>query len=116
MTRLVIETERHGDVAVVRLTGELDLSTQHLLADALAEPLSAERPRIVVDTARLSFCDSSGLWQLINCQRQAEARGGGLRLIGVHGIMARLLVITQLVDQFPPYGTLERACQWSTLP
>ncbi|NUW32657.1 STAS domain-containing protein [Nonomuraea sp. SMC257] len=115
MARLVIDMERHGDVDVVRLTGELDMSSKHLLTTALAGPLAAERPRIVLDMAGLRFCDSSGLWQLIDSQRRAESRGGGLRLAGVRGVLARLLTITQLVDQFPPYGSLEDACHWSSL-
>jgi hypothetical protein len=47
---------------------------------------------------------------MILTQRQAERRGGYLRLIGVHGPLARLLTLGGLVDTFPPYADLRQAC------
>ncbi|NRQ37377.1 STAS domain-containing protein [Nonomuraea sp. NN258] len=93
MTGLSIITERHDGFVVVRLAGELDHGNRLPLVRAL-ERLLGDTPRIVVDTSGLRFCDSHGLWTLIACQRRAEARGGGLRLIGVHGPLARLLIVT----------------------
>lgn len=51
---------------------------------------------------------------MIASQRRAESSGGALRLIGVHGMLARLLTLTQLVDLFPPYAGLEQALRWSS--
>ncbi|MEU6798135.1 STAS domain-containing protein [Nonomuraea wenchangensis] len=65
-----------------------------------------------VDAEELGFCDSHGLWVLIDAQRRAEKRGGALRLIGVQGTLARLLTVTQLVDLFPPYSDLSHASSW----
>ncbi|MDR8412823.1 STAS domain-containing protein [Nonomuraea sp. 3-1Str] len=103
---------RHSGVDVVRLVGELDGHTLGRFAAALEPLLAAPRPRVVVDVTGLGFCDSGGLRELLGLQRRAESAGGALRLIGVHGSLARLLTVAQLVDRFPPYDSLEHACSW----
>ncbi|MBE1592317.1 STAS domain-containing protein [Nonomuraea angiospora] len=112
MTQLTITIKQRPRFALLGLEGELDRQTQPALLHALDPLLTASRPRIVVDTAQLEFCDSHGLWVLIDAQRRAEKRGGALRLIGVHGSLARLLTITQLVSLFPPYSDLAHASAW----
>ncbi|MBB5783762.1 STAS domain-containing protein [Nonomuraea jabiensis] len=114
MTQLTITIKQRPRFALLGLAGELDHQTHLTLLHALDELLTASRPRIVVDTAQLEFCDSHGLWVLIEAQRRAEKRGGALRLIGVQGSLARLLTVTQLVDLFPPYSDLTHASAWPT--
>ncbi|GAA2699052.1 hypothetical protein GCM10010412_095260 [Nonomuraea recticatena] len=112
MTQLTITVDRRPGCSLVSLAGDLDLRTRPSVVDALDRlVLGEEVPRIVIDASELGFCDSYGLWTLYHAQRQAEARGGCLRLFGVHGMLARLLTITQMVDQFPPYADLAQACR-----
>ncbi|MEV0198732.1 STAS domain-containing protein [Nonomuraea sp. NPDC050691] len=114
MTELTISTERHPHSDLVRIAGDLDRTTHDQLTATLQPLVSLHRPRIIVDAAKLSFCDSGGVRKLIDSQRQAESTGGGLRLIGVHGYLARLLTVAHLVDVFPPYGSFEHANRWPT--
>ncbi|NUO98308.1 MAG: STAS domain-containing protein [Nonomuraea sp.] len=102
MTELSIDVQRFPGCHVVHLDGTLDRATRAPLARTFARLLRADRPRIVVDVTDLASCDSCGLSALITGQRQAEARGGALRLIGVHGPLARLLAATRLALRFPP--------------
>ncbi|MFB4274568.1 STAS domain-containing protein [Nonomuraea sp. MTCD27] len=112
MTELAITVRQRPGFHLVQLEGELDSTTQLPLSQTFNELLTEAPPKIVVDAARLAFCDSSGLWTLITGQREAEDRGGGLRLIGVHGPLARLLSVTRLVDMFPSYASLDQAAHW----
>ncbi|MFG1948452.1 STAS domain-containing protein [Nonomuraea sp. NPDC048826] len=112
MTRLSIAVDRHSGYSVVSLDGELDRSTRQALSLSLDGLLDREEFRLVVDTGQLLFCDSRGLWPLIAGQLEAEGAGGALRLIGVHGALARLLTVRHLVDRFPPYETLAQAARW----
>ncbi|MFC7584928.1 STAS domain-containing protein [Nonomuraea antimicrobica] len=116
MTVLSIDVRRLPGCHVVRLGGELDRLTRLTLAEKLTELLAADRPRIVVDVTDLVFCDSCGLWTLISTQRRAEERGGAFRLVGVHGPLARLLTITDLVSLFPRYDSLAEATTWPGPP
>jgi anti-anti-sigma factor len=110
MARLVLHIDEHRDCRVLRLDGELDIETGTDFLRACTHLLECGQTNIIVDTSGLSFCDCSGLGAMIKTQRQAERRGGYLRLIGVHGALARLLTVGELVDTFPPYTDLRQAC------
>jgi anti-anti-sigma factor len=111
MTHLSISVDHRHDFSVVSLAGDLDRASEPALCRALDHALTRRPPKIIIDAAGLGFCDSRGLWALITRQRHAETRGGSLRLIGVHGPLATLLTITQLVDMFPPYAGLDQAAR-----
>ncbi|MGI5290958.1 STAS domain-containing protein [Nonomuraea polychroma] len=66
--------------------------------------------KIVVEVSRLVFCGCTGLGAFIAAKRQAEQRGGYLRLVGVQRQLAKLLRLAELVDTFPPYADLRHAC------
>ncbi|MEU5864024.1 STAS domain-containing protein [Nonomuraea sp. NPDC047529] len=112
MTQLAITIDQRPGFSLVGLDGELDHQTRPDLLRVFDRLLDSPAPRIVIDTRELVFCDSHGLWALISGQRRAEQRGGAVRLIGVHGPLARLLITTQLVDLFPPYASLTQAGSW----
>ncbi|WP_431921032.1 STAS domain-containing protein [Nonomuraea jabiensis] len=109
-TQLALRVDDHQGVCVLRLNGELDLATKPLFTHACARLLAHGQAKIVVDVSELGFCDCTGLSALIAEQQQAEQRGGYLRLVGVHGPLARLLTLAELVDAFPPYTDLRQAC------
>ena len=112
MTYLSISVDHRRDFSVVSLAGDLDRASEPTFCHALDHALTRHPPKIIIDAAGLGFCDSRGLCALITHQRHAETHGGSLRLIGVHGPLARLLTITQLVDMFPPYTGLDQAAHW----
>jgi anti-sigma B factor antagonist len=90
----VITSEHVGDIAVVRVTGELDSTHCARLAEALDACLSAGRVHLVVDASRMTFCDSMGLRTVVDYSERAQEAGGALRLAAVHGAVARLLELT----------------------
>ncbi|WP_327584649.1 STAS domain-containing protein [Nonomuraea sp. NBC_00507] len=108
--RLALQVDDYHGVTVLRLNGELDLGTGEAFTRACAQLLVRDQVKIVVDVSGLGFCDCSGLSAFIAEQREAERRGGYLRLLGVHGSLARLLTLTDLLDAFPPYTDLRQAC------
>ncbi|WP_188196626.1 STAS domain-containing protein [Nonomuraea sp. SYSU D8015] len=112
MTQLTITVEQRPGFSLVALDGVLDHQTRPGLLRVFDQLVDEPTPRIVINTRDLGFRDSHGLWVLVSGQRRAEERGGAVRLIGVHGVLARLLTITQLVDLFPPYASLAQAAAW----
>ncbi|MGP3965728.1 STAS domain-containing protein [Nonomuraea sp. 3N208] len=107
---LALRVDDRRGVSVLHLDGELDLATEPVFLDTCAQLLAGGQVKIVVDVSRLRFCDCTGLNALLAEQRQAEQRGGYLRLIGVQRPLARLLTLAELVDAFPPYADLRQAC------
>ncbi|MEW9555972.1 STAS domain-containing protein [Nonomuraea sp. NPDC050783] len=100
MADLDVEVVRGEARALVRVTGDLDKLTAPLLKESLARLFAEGRVHIVIDAALLDFCDSSGLWTLVEHQRRVAAHAGSLRLVGVQGVMRRVLEVTGLRNAF----------------
>jgi anti-sigma B factor antagonist len=64
-----------GDSVVVTARGELDMLTQEQLDKAVTAELSAAPVRLVLDLRGVTFVCCSSLRLLIECLRQAAARG-----------------------------------------
>ncbi|GAA2684158.1 STAS domain-containing protein [Nonomuraea recticatena] len=100
MAELTVAVERSPGAAIVSLHGDLDKVSAPVLREQLVL-LHGERVHtIVIDAAGLAFCDSSGLWVLIEHQRLVREHGGSLRLTGVHGVLRRVLDVTGLNAAF----------------
>ncbi len=74
-----VEVQRHGDVAIVEPSGELDVATVQTLRAILEEIKSAGR--LVLDLRGLSFIDSSGLHLLVALHQRAQRDGFQLALV-----------------------------------
>ncbi|MEU2511569.1 STAS domain-containing protein [Streptomyces syringium] len=99
-TRLVAlpASREQAEQAVLRLTGELDLDSEAVLAAAMTELLESGRRWIVLDCSQLTFCDSRGMNSLLGAQQRARAVGGGIALAAVGGHVGHVLALTG-VDQ-----------------
>jgi anti-sigma B factor antagonist len=96
---LALEVRHRAGSVVVRVTGDLDISTAFELRDLLADILSEGPPsELVLDLLGLHSVDSTGLdvFQLA----QARARAGGFRFVlaNPNTLVSALLEIRGLVD------------------
>ncbi|MFD9571967.1 STAS domain-containing protein [Streptomyces sp. NPDC059982] len=104
-------TARHtaGDLALTRITGELDIATApHLRAQALALIEQGHR-HLILDLGAVTFCDSSGFNALVGILRCAKTVGGSLVLAAVPDRLARLLDLTGLSTLLPTHPTATHA-------
>jgi anti-sigma B factor antagonist len=94
---LSIELSDAG-VPIVRVTGELDISTVAQLCRAIAAAATALKPpRLVVDLMALDFCDSTGLRALIGAIKEVQVLGGKAVLaVEPGGMLERLLDLSGL--------------------
>src|SRR4051795_2141533 len=86
------------DRVVVRLTGEADLSTAPLIADALAQAGRLGTRQVVVDVAAARFWDCSGLHALMAFTSEMEEAGRSCRLVGAPACTRRLIALARLAD------------------
>ncbi|MYS89757.1 MULTISPECIES: STAS domain-containing protein [Streptomyces] len=107
--RLLVEVREEGSNAVVTPAGELDHHTADLLREPLEDCLAKGFKRLVIDCARLEFCDSTGLNVLLGARLKAEAAGGGVALAGMQPVVARVFEITGADAVFSVHDTLEAA-------
>ena len=81
-------------IIVLRVSGELDLSTAPELCHEL-DLARAGAERIVVDLAEVEFCDSTGLRALMGAAREVEIASGRIAFVVPPGSpAARLLNVT----------------------
>lgn len=83
-------------LAMVRLAGELDLSSVHLLNDAVAaiSVAAPAAPTVLVDLAGVTFCDVTGLRGLQDAAAHTERVGKQLVLYGTPACVTRLVAVT----------------------
>jgi anti-anti-sigma factor len=95
---VVLRSETESGRVALRLAGELDLHTVHLLEAALASS-RGQPPPSVIDLSELTFMDLVGLRTLL---RAVEGETAGLaRLVGATGIVRRLLELAQTIGSAP---------------
>ena len=98
------------DVTVMSVHGNiLGDESRRRLVDHVRALLMTDRRRIVLDLANVRHVDSKGLGELIECYSASRSRGPAVRLLGVNGRLADLLVITKLVNVFECYETRDAA-------
>ena len=104
-----------GQVAVVTLPVEIDVTNAETAREELLAVLNHGAVLLVADMSKTNFCDSAGVSALVRAFRQAAASGSAIRLVVNTPAVARVLSITgvdRLVDIFPsvaaslagPYG------------
>jgi anti-sigma B factor antagonist len=97
-------------VTVVTLRGQLDIDTAHQLRDVLDAVLDQPVPRVVVDVAGLTFCDSIGLSALVLAYNRCNEQGGFLRLSAPTPFLVRMLTVVGLMPALAAYVSLRDAC------
>lgn len=80
MTLKVTDGE-HGEWAVLRVSGEMDLVTSPVLRQRVHDAVADGRRSLVLDLSGVVFCDSSGVGVLIATRRLIRSCRGELRLI-----------------------------------
>ena len=93
-----------GQVAVVTLPAEIDVTNADTVQDELLAALNQSAALLIADMSTTDFCDSSGVSAIVRVFRQAVASGSALRLVVSTPAVQRVLSITgvdRLVDMFP---------------
>ena len=87
------------DQVVVRVTGDADLSTAPLIADALSEAGDLGTRHVVVDVAGTHFWDCSGLHALSEFTARLGAAERSCRIVGAPARTRRLISAAHLGDR-----------------
>lgn len=99
MTLLRIEAHDHDGLAHVVLTGELDLSTIDQVEQVLARVEGEGPATVVLDLARLTFLDSSGLRVIVSADQRARRENRRFVLVRGPETVQRVFSITRLDEQ-----------------
>jgi anti-sigma B factor antagonist len=94
---LHIFSEHDDDAVVVRLEGELELSTVAGVHEALVQALSADCARLVVDLRGLDFLDSAGINALVQAHQRCLGSERSLSLMVAPGHVQRVLEVSGIL-------------------
>lgn len=110
--RLLLEYRLDSGVAVVKVTGEVDVSTCGALRDGLLRVITDEsHVGLVVNLADVNFIDSTGVGVLVGVWHRVQATNRGLA-IAAPSVRARaILNTTGLAKAFWIYDTESAAVE-----
>jgi len=100
-----LNLRREDSVAVLDVTGELDIYTSPKLRSAIQELLTGGTPRVVVNLLNTSYLDSTALSVLTSALKQARDAGGTVALVYNQPQIEKIFTITGLHEVFPVYRT-----------
>ena len=86
------------DQVVVRFTGDADLSTSPVIAEALDRAALLGTPQVVVDVATTKFWDVSGLRALAVFTAELSAADRSCRIVGALAATRRLIGLADLAE------------------
>jgi anti-sigma B factor antagonist len=98
-----------SDHAVVAVAGEIDMATAPYLRDTVEDLVEEGCRRLVLDVARVTFCDSSGLAVLLLARKTLHKHGGTVRLVGPAAPLVRLFELSGVTTVFPMYDSVAEA-------
>jgi anti-sigma B factor antagonist len=102
------ETDR-GGVPVVKVQGEVDVSTAPELRERLLAIAEEGKPVVIVDLSDVSFIDSTALGVLVSALKRFRSGGGDLKLVVTEPHIVKVLEITGLTEVFEIYARSEEA-------
>ena len=110
--RLHLGYRLDAGVAVVTVTGEVDVATCNLFRDGLLRVVTDENDRgLVVNLAGVNFMDSTGLGVLVGVWHRLGARRGSLALAAPSRQLQRILATTGLTKVLAVYDLEADAVQ-----
>jgi anti-sigma B factor antagonist len=98
-------TTRCGDVAIISVSGELDLALCIKLAPELNAAVRSSVRAVVIDLEDVSLVDSSGIALLLNAFRRLDHAGRQLAIACPKGSPRRAFELTALDRQLPMHET-----------
>lgn len=104
-----IQSERVNNGTLLRVTGDVDLSSSPVLRTKLSQLTKKRAGNILLDLRGVPFMDSSGLATLIECLKTVRQYGGALKLIGVGARVREVFSLAQLDSIFSFYMSVEDA-------
>lgn len=94
-----------------RVVGDASLEMRRSINGWLAEIPEGEKPKVIMNLAKVSMMDSSGLGVLVSSYTSIQRRNGRLVLAGLGKGLQNLIAITKLTRVFDMYENEEEALE-----
>jgi anti-sigma B factor antagonist len=108
-----VTEELQPGVLLVRMSGEIDIASTDLAADAIRAAVVPPARLVLIDLSAVTFCSSAGLGNLVEARQLAGQHGIDLALVGVGRPVDRPLSVTGLGGQFKIFASADDALRHS---
>jgi anti-sigma B factor antagonist len=109
-SKLQIAEDRHDDIAVLTLDGQITLDDGDLAFGRYVDGMIAAGTRqIVVDLSGVSYIDSAGVGMMVVESQRVREQGGAMRLARLTARSHHLLAMLKLKFVFEIYDDVESA-------
>jgi anti-anti-sigma factor len=95
-----------GRVAVIAVSGEVDMTNAHLLSGFAERALRDDPLRLVLDLANVRFLGAAGIRALLRIRAAVSAEAGQLLLRNPSRITVTALTATRDIDRFQIHTTI----------
>ncbi len=107
---MYIQEKIKKDIAILTISGSMMGGSEYYgLHDKLKSLLSDGIKKIVIDLKKVRWMNSSGLGTLMSCWGAVCMNNGNLKLANVTEKIQSLLVISQILEFFETYNSVDRA-------
>ena len=103
--RIEYQIQRHGDTAVIMLTGDVDMYYTPYARRAILNCLDGKH-HVYVDLSGVEYLDSSGVAGLVEGYQTARAQQVRFGLVGVSGNALSVLRLARLDTVFPIHDSI----------
>ena len=104
------EAREAGEVTVLDLDGRLVFDDgDAVFREAVNDLINRQRLKIVVNLEQVTYIDSAGIGVLIGRYLSVRRRGGDVRLANLTTRSTHVMTITQLLNVFDVYDSVEAA-------
>ena len=104
MAELNIKERQAGDVTVLDLEGKITIGEGSVsLRNAIRRLIDEGKKKILLNLAKVSYVDSSGIGELVSSFTTINREGGQLKLLNLTQKIQDLLAITKLLTVFDTY-------------
>ncbi len=105
-----IDVEKHQDVSVVKLVGEIDAGSAALVQQKVL-PLSLPGCKVILDLSKVAYMSSAGLRMLLSVYRQISGNQGKIVLVGLSEELTDTMSMTGFLGFFTVQDTLDMGLQ-----
>jgi anti-anti-sigma factor len=108
-----IKIERHGDIAIITPSPEVERMPENQMEDAarlVLSPLTADPPSgLIFDLSKVDYVGSVFLSFLLRCHKRVKVHGSEVVVAGASPKARELLHMTALDTLWPLYGNRSEA-------
>lgn len=98
------------EVTILELEGRITIGDGDvMMREAIFGLLDMGRTRILLNMARVTYMDSSGVGELLSCLTKVGERGGQFKLLNISTKIKNLLHIAQILSVFDYFDEEEKA-------